>query len=106
MPGSVSCWLYLFLNALENFDISLDLLSYKISNFPMHLNVNTANRKHIMSFFYTCDEYRTGKNSIEYHANKQILNIFLAIVLWVDQTTESRSQCHAQHQHELPRGCA
>ena len=37
MPGRVSCWLYLLLDALENFDISLDLQFREISNFPTHL---------------------------------------------------------------------
>ena len=40
MPGHVSCRLYLLLDALENFDISLDLRSREISNFPIHLEVN------------------------------------------------------------------
>ena len=46
MPGRVSCRLYLLLNALENFDISRDR---EISNFPTHLEVNTAYRKHKLS---------------------------------------------------------
>ena len=49
MPGRVSCQLYLFLDALENFDISLDLRSHKISNFPTHLEVDTTDRKHTLS---------------------------------------------------------
>ena len=39
MPGRVSCRLYLLLDALENFDISLNLRSREISNFPTHLEV-------------------------------------------------------------------
>ena len=39
MPGSVSCRLYLRLDALENFDISRDQRSSEISNFPTHLEV-------------------------------------------------------------------
>ena len=42
MPGCVSCWLYLLLEALENFDILLDLRSREISNFPKHLEINAA----------------------------------------------------------------
>ena len=49
MTGCVSCRLYLHLDALENFDISLDLRSRDISNFPTHLEVNTADRKHTLS---------------------------------------------------------
>ena len=49
MPGRVSCRLYLLLDALENFDISLDLRSREISNFPTHLEVNTTDRKHTLS---------------------------------------------------------
>ena len=45
MPGHVSCRLYLLLDALENFDISLDLRSREISNFSTHLEVNTTDRK-------------------------------------------------------------
>ena len=45
MPGHVSCRLYLLLDALENFDISLDLRSREISNFPTHLEVNKTDRK-------------------------------------------------------------
>ena len=37
------------LDALENFDISLDLRPLEISNFPTHLEVNTADRKHTLS---------------------------------------------------------
>ena len=40
MPGHFSCRLYLLLDALENFDISLDLRSREISNFPTLLEVN------------------------------------------------------------------
>ena len=43
MPGRVSCWLYLLLDALENFDI------VQISNFATHLEVNTIDRKHTLS---------------------------------------------------------
>ena len=39
MPGCVSRQLYLLLDALENFDISLDFRSREISNFPTHLYV-------------------------------------------------------------------
>ena len=46
MPGRVSCWLYLLLDALENFDISLDLRSREISKCPTHFEVNTTDRKH------------------------------------------------------------
>ena len=49
MAGRVSCRLYLLLDALENFDISLDLRSRKISNFPTRLEVNTTDRKHTLS---------------------------------------------------------
>ena len=49
MPGCVSCQLYLLLDALENFDISLNLRSRETSNFPTHLKVNTADWKHKMS---------------------------------------------------------
>ena len=49
MPGPVSCRLYLLLDALENFDISLDLRSREISNFRTHLEVNTTDRKHTLS---------------------------------------------------------
>ena len=49
MPGHVSCRLYFPLDALENFDISLDLRSHEISNFPTHLEVNTTDRKHTLS---------------------------------------------------------
>ena len=48
-PGCVSCRLYLLLDALENFDISLYLRSLEISDFPTHLEVNTADRKHTLS---------------------------------------------------------
>ena len=51
MPGCVSCRLYLLLDALENFDISLDLWSREISNFPTHLEVNTTDRKHTVIIF-------------------------------------------------------
>ena len=51
MPGRVSCRLYLLLNALENFDISRDLWSREISNFPTHLEVNTTDRKHTLSLY-------------------------------------------------------
>ena len=44
MPGRVSCRLYLLLDVLENFDISLDLRSREISNFLTHLEVNTTDR--------------------------------------------------------------
>ena len=54
MPGCVSCWLYLLLNSLENFDISLELWSCNISNFPKHLEVNTADRKHTLSYYSIC----------------------------------------------------
>ena len=37
------------LDALENFDISLDLRSREISNFPTHLEVNTTDRKHALA---------------------------------------------------------
>ena len=40
---------YARLDALENFDIWLDLRSREISNFPTHLKVNTADRKHTLS---------------------------------------------------------
>ena len=36
-------------DALENFDISLYLRSREISNFPIHLEVNTTDRKHTLS---------------------------------------------------------
>ena len=49
MPECVSCRLYLLLDALENFDISLNLWSRELSNFPTHLKVNTADRKHTLS---------------------------------------------------------
>ena len=49
MPGRVSCRLYLLLDALENFDISLDFRSREISNLPTHLGVNTTDRKHTLS---------------------------------------------------------
>ena len=49
MPERVSCRLYLLLDAFENFDISLDLRSRKISNFPTHLEVNATDRKHPLS---------------------------------------------------------
>ena len=49
MTACVSCRLYLFRDALENFDISLNLRSREISNFPMHLKLNTADRKHTLS---------------------------------------------------------
>ena len=74
MPGRVSCRLYLLLDALESFDISLDLRSREVSNypthlldalesfdisldlqsrevsnFPTHLEVNTTDRKHTLS---------------------------------------------------------
>ena len=49
MPGRVSCRLYLLLDALENFDIWLDLRFLDISNFPTHLEVNTTDRKHTLS---------------------------------------------------------
>ena len=39
----------LLLDALENSDISLDLWSHEISNFPTHLEVNTTDRKHTRS---------------------------------------------------------
>ena len=39
MPGCDSCRLYLHLDALENFDMS---------DFPTHLEVNTADRKRVM----------------------------------------------------------
>ena len=48
MPGCVSYRQYLLLDALKNFDISLDLWSWEISNFPMHLEVSTADRKHTL----------------------------------------------------------
>ena len=35
--------------ALENFDVWLDLQSREISNFPTHLEVNTIDRKHMLS---------------------------------------------------------
>ena len=49
MPGYVTCRLYLLLDALENFDISRDLWSPEISNFPTHLEVNTTDRKQTLS---------------------------------------------------------
>ena len=49
MPGRVSCRLYLLLDAMENFEISLDLRSREISNFPTHLEVNTTVMKHTLS---------------------------------------------------------
>ena len=49
MPGRVSCLLYLLLDALENFDILLDLPSREISNFPTYLKVNTTDRKHTLA---------------------------------------------------------
>ena len=49
MPGRVTCRLYLLLDALENFDISRDLWSREISNFPTHLEVNITDRKHTLS---------------------------------------------------------
>ena len=57
MPGRVSCQLYLLLDALENFDISLDLRSREISNFPTHLEVNTTNRKHTLSLYSIFTSY-------------------------------------------------
>ena len=50
MPGCVSCRLYLLPDALENFGVLLDLRSREISNFPTHLEVNTADRKHTLSY--------------------------------------------------------
>ena len=55
MAGHVSCRLYLLLDALENFYISLDLRSREISNFPTHLEVNTTDRKHTVIIFYIYD---------------------------------------------------
>ena len=52
MPGRVSYRLYLLLDALENFDISLDLRSREISNLPTHLEVNTTDRKHTVIIFF------------------------------------------------------
>ena len=49
MPECVSCRLYLRLDALENFDISIDLRSREISHFSLHLEVNTADKKHTLS---------------------------------------------------------
>ena len=49
MPGRVSCRLYLLLDALENFDIPLDLWSREIPIFPTHPEVNTTDRKHTLS---------------------------------------------------------
>ena len=49
MPGYFCCRLNLLLDALENFDISLDLRSPEISNFPTHPEINTADRKHTLS---------------------------------------------------------
>ena len=49
MPGRFSFRLYLLLDALENFDISQDLRSSEISNFPTHLEVNTTDRKRTLS---------------------------------------------------------
>ena len=49
MPGCVSCRLYLLLDVLVNFNISIDLRSREISNFPTHLEVNTADRKHTLT---------------------------------------------------------
>ena len=48
MPGRVSCRLCLLLDALKNFDISQDLRSREISNFPTHLE-DTTDRKHRLS---------------------------------------------------------
>ena len=45
----VSCRLYLLVDALENLDISRDRRSSEISNFLTHLEVNTADRKHMLS---------------------------------------------------------
>ena len=49
MPERVSFRLYLLLNAFEIFDISLNLRSREISNFPTHLKVNTTDREHTLS---------------------------------------------------------
>ena len=49
MPGHVSCRLYLLLDAMEDFDVSLDLRSREISNFPTQLEVNMTDRKHTLS---------------------------------------------------------
>ena len=49
MPDCVSCRLYLLLDALESFDISLDLRSRDTSNISKHLEVNTADRIHMLS---------------------------------------------------------
>ena len=52
MPGHVSCRLYLLLDVLENFDISLDLRFREISNFRTHFEVNTTDRKHTLSQYF------------------------------------------------------
>ena len=57
MPGRVSCRLYLLLDASENFDISLHLRSREISNSLTHLEVNTTDRKHTLSYYSICIEY-------------------------------------------------
>ena len=49
MPECVSCRLYLLRDVLENFDISFDLRSRELSNFPTHLEVNVADREHTLS---------------------------------------------------------
>ena len=46
MSECVSCWLYSLVDALENFGITCDRKGRTISNFPTHVEVNTANRKH------------------------------------------------------------
>ena len=45
MPGRVSCRLYLLLDALENFDISVS----RDIKFSTYLEVNTTDRKHTLS---------------------------------------------------------
>ena len=57
MPGRVSCWVYLLLDALENFNISRDRRSREISNFPTHLEVNTNDRKHTLSQYSICIKF-------------------------------------------------
>ena len=52
MPGRVSCRLYLLLDALENFDISLDLRSREISNFPTHRSKYNRQETHTVIIFY------------------------------------------------------
>ena len=81
MPECVSCRLYLLPDALENFYVLIDLRSREISNFPMLLEVNTADRKHDVIITYTRFQKKCALFYIEYF--KKLADLSFANLAWL-----------------------